>query len=103
MKNLMSEKWYYMIPVVMLLLTFLDWDYWYFQVLRWVVAISAAFIAYYNYEAGSKYWPWVFGAVAILFNPISPIHLDRETWTVIDVVVAGIFAIAIFKDKANQN
>ena len=35
---------------------------------------------------------WAFIAVALLFNPVVPVHLDRETWRVIDWGVALIFA-----------
>ena len=98
MSNKFQNKWYYLLAVVMLLLTFLDWDYGFYQILRWVVTGSAAYIAYQNYLQESKGWVWTFAIIAILFNPISPIHLDREIWAVIDVTVAVVYLVAFYKD-----
>lgn len=98
----MRNKWYYLIPATMLLLAFLDWDYWFFQLLRWVVCFSAVYIAYQNYLKDNIYFPWAFGIIAVLFNPINPIHLDRDMWAVIDVIVAVFFVFALFKDNTHN-
>jgi hypothetical protein len=38
----------------------------------------------------------VFGIIAVLFNPVIPIHLNRDIWTtIIDVTVAVIFLFSI--------
>jgi hypothetical protein len=37
----------------------------------------------------------VFGIIAVLFNPVIPIHLNRDNWTTIDVTVAVIFLFSI--------
>ncbi len=34
--------------------------------------------------------PWAYGAAAILFNPIIPIHLSKTLWTVIDLAAAAV-------------
>ena len=95
----LQNKWYYLFAVAMLLLTFLDWDYGYYQILRWVVAGSAIYIAYANYQSQNTGWTWIFAIIAILFNPISPIHLERDLWAIIDTVVAAVYFVALFKDK----
>jgi hypothetical protein len=33
------------------------------------------------------------GLVALLFNPVVPVHLTREIWFFIDLAVAAIFAV----------
>lgn len=76
----------------MLLLAIPDiWPYGYFQILRWVVAIVAGFNAYIAYKIDKKSWLWIMVATAILFNPITPIHLTKEVWIVIDIIVAVLF------------
>lgn len=99
MSNKLQGKWYYLLTVVMLLLTFLDWDYGFYQILRWIVTVSAVYIAYQNYLQENKNWVWVFAIIAILFNPISPIHLDREIWAIIDTIVAVVYLVAFYKDS----
>jgi len=94
-KNIVST-----ISIVMLLLaipTF--WAYGYYVLLRWVVTISALFLLSLAYESKKTFWLFLMGMVAILFNPIIPVNLDKETWVVIDFIVATIFLISIFKMK----
>ncbi len=98
MQDKFNNKWYYLLALAMLLLTFLDWDYGFYQILRWVVSGTAIYIAYQNYLQQKTHWVWTFGIIAILFNPIGPIHLEREIWAFIDVVVAVIYLIAFNKD-----
>lgn len=98
MQDKFKSKWYYLLAIVMLLLTFLDWDYGFYQILRWVVSGSAVYIAYQNYLQQRTQWVWMFAIIAILFNPISPIHLEREMWSFIDIIIAVIYLIAFNKD-----
>ncbi|MGH8728894.1 MAG: DUF6804 family protein [Burkholderiales bacterium] len=37
--------------------------------------------------------PWLFGFLAILFNPIAKVHLPKELWAIVDIG-AGIFLLA---------
>lgn len=67
------------------------WPYVYYQLLRWIVALTAAFVAYSAYEDEKVSWIGVMVGVAILFNPIVPIELSKPTWVLLDLAVAGIF------------
>jgi uncharacterized protein DUF6804 len=40
------------------------------------------------------FWAWVFGLLAIVFNPIIPVYLQRLAWHVIDYVALTIIALA---------
>lgn len=89
------------IVAVMLLLSFFPFPYGYYTLLRWVVTGIAIFYAYTLYSAQIKnLWLWLLIAVAILFNPISPIYLnDKTIWNIIDVITAGFFIGLIIKFK----
>jgi len=90
------------IAIVLLLLSFLDWPYGYYTFLRVVVTIVAIYYAYYLYETIKElnFWFWGSVIIAILFNPIIPIHLgDKAVWGVIDVIVAIFFVCLIIKFK----
>lgn len=88
------------ISIIMLLLAIpAIWPYGYYILLRWVIAASALFLVWASYELGKKFWLFLMAIVALLFNPIAPIHLDKETWVVIDFIVAMIFLVSIFKIK----
>jgi len=73
------------------------WGYGYYVLLRWVVTGTALFILWTAYEFKKTTWLWIMGIIALLFNPIAPIYLDKDTWVVIDFIVAVIFLISIFK------
>ena len=38
---------------------------------------------------------WIFAVVAVVYNPIAPIRLPRDTWEVINWVTAGLFVVAL--------
>jgi len=91
------------ISTIMLLLAIPDLPYGYYTLLRWVVTTSAIFLVYISHQLEKKFWLFLMAIIALLFNPIAPIHLDKETWAIIDLVVAIIFLASIFKIKSGLN
>ena len=77
-------------------------QYGYFILLRWVVCSSAIYVGYFAYKAKRYQWVWLMGIIAILFNPIEPIHFNKGIWQVIDLIVAGIFLFSILKSKEDK-
>ena len=85
--------------IVLLLAIPSIWTYGYYQILRWLIFGTAIFILYAILEFKKRNWTWIMAIITILFNPIVPIHLAKETWIVIDLIVAVIFLVSIFKIK----
>ena len=83
------------IPALLLVLALLPLPYGYYTFLRLVVTIAAAIAAFLVYQQASlnRSWAIAFGIIAVLFNPIFPVYLDREVWAVIDLFAAATFAI----------
>ena len=69
------------IASVLLLLTFFDWPYGYYNFLRIAVTIVAVYYAYYLYKTIEKlnFWFWGLVVISILFNPIFPIYLGSKS------------------------
>jgi hypothetical protein len=88
------------IAILMLFWALAHNPYSYYQILRWVIAGVTGYSACMAYEQGKTAWAWIFGIIAVLFNPVAPIYLARETWSVIDLIVAAILVASIFKLKA---
>ena len=42
------------------------------------------------------------GIVAFIFNPIFPMHLGKEIWVIIDIVIAIIFSVYLFTMKSRR-
>ena len=93
----------------MLLAAMGRWPYGYYQFMRWVVCVAAVFVAYKGWTFKQTWAVWAFGFVAVLFNPIVPFHIQRDTWQVIDFLAAAIFIVAVVvlhgptTGKANDN
>lgn len=75
------------------------WPYGFFTLLRFVVFASAAYIAWMAYEEKKEKWVWIFGFLAVLFNPFIVIHLNRELWGVIDLIVGVFMIVSVFALK----
>lgn len=68
----------------------------YYTFLRISVTIGALLLLYQNWQgSGMNVWVILFGAVAILFNPIFPIYLgDRTLWVPLNIAGGALFAVA---------
>lgn len=77
--------------------------YGYFTLLRFIVCVVGAYLAYEIYEENKEsLWVWAFGLVVVLFNPIIIIHLQREQWWIIDLIVGIFFVLSIFLIKTKK-
>lgn len=90
-------KYFLVITIIMLFLALGQWPYGYFTLLRWVVTAGAIIVVLNAFEKNIDWAKVVFVFIAILFNPIAPIHLSRELWIPIDIVVGIIFVFGYFK------
>jgi len=79
-----------------------DHPYGYFTLLRFIVCVVAAYCTYAAYSQKNEQWTWTFGAIAVLFNPIIPFHLNRQIWSIIDVISAIVLLISIFFVKGEK-
>ncbi|KKU91386.1 MAG: hypothetical protein UY22_C0043G0007 [Candidatus Amesbacteria bacterium GW2011_GWC1_48_10] len=77
--------------------------YGYYQFLRWLVTGITVFIAYKAYEQKKNGWAWAYGVTAVLYNPIWPFYLDKDTWGFIDVAAAMMMLVSIFSLKVNRS
>lgn len=78
------------IKIALALLLFLclaDMPYGFYQLVRFLALIGFAFLAYDAYENNRKNETLIYGALALLFQPLLKISLGRELWNVVDVVV----------------
>lgn len=78
--------------IFLFLALFGGWPYGFFTLLRFVVFAATAYIAWMAYKQKREKWVWIFGFLAVLFNPFSPIYLNRDIWSVIDFIT-GVFLI----------
>jgi len=66
--------------------------YGFFTVLRFVVCASSIYLAWLAYDHTNSWAAYVFGFIAILFNPVIPVYLNKPLWLKIDIIT-GLFLI----------
>ena len=92
------------IPCVILIIApMISFPYGFYTFLRLVVTITAsiALINSLKNEGGINNTSIIFGLVAILYNPLIPIHLSREIWMLINFITSGIYFFYLYKIKNN--
>ncbi len=68
----------------------------FYPLLRWVCCAAFAYSAVTSFQMKRVLWLWIFAVLAVLFNPIFPLGLDRTQWIVADWFAIGAVVIAAF-------
>ena len=88
---------------VLLLLCLADMPYGYYILVRYAAAFAFAYLALEYYKAQKDELVFVFGALALLFQPFVKLALGRIIWNVIDVIVAiGLIYTVIIDYRRNR-
>lgn len=95
----LKNNWFKILAILFLLGALGDHPYGYYQFLRWIIMAVGGYLTFLAYNSERKIWVWIFGLITLLFNPIIPFYLSKDVWQFIDVIVAIIFLISIFKIK----
>lgn len=102
--NISMNKVMLFIKIVLIVLfigCLFDWNYGYYQLVRFVGMVVFGLLAYYNYQQ-NKTWFLIWLSSAVLINPIFKIALGRELWNVIDIIWAILLIISMFYDKQTE-
>src|SRR3989338_849112 len=97
--------WIFIIPTAMLIFApIFEWPSGYYQLLRLVLCVTAAIIAFSEYLTNNKNVAVVAALIALLFNPLLVIHFDETVWAVIDYGVATAWIYFLWRKglKLNQ-
>lgn len=81
------------ITVAMLFMGVAPLPYGYYMLLRIVACGFFVWASVVSHERNHKVIPWLFGVLAVIFNPIIKIHFPKELWAMIDGASA-IFVLA---------
>lgn len=93
------------IAALMLFGALAPWSYVYYQLLRFFVCGVGAYMAFLVYNEQKLWATYLFGFIAVLFNPFAPIHISREIWQLRDVICGLIFIAGafIFKESLKKS
>jgi hypothetical protein len=104
----MTNALIHFIPSGMLIAAIGRWPYGYYMLLRVVVFAAGLLIAALIYQRMKQVTIWVglFAIMAIVFNPIIPVHLTRGVWSILNLAAAGIFVghwyVSLYLSRPNH-
>ncbi|MCS6772375.1 MAG: hypothetical protein NZ740_10210 [Kiritimatiellae bacterium] len=73
-----------------------DNPYGYYILLRYVCCAVFAYLTVLAIRQRNEQWAWILGVIAAIYNPIFRVGLDRELWSIVNVVTIGIAIASVF-------
>jgi len=86
-----------LISIVLVLIALFDMPYSYYKLLRFLLFVGTAYISYTFYQAQNKILMLINILIVVLYNPIFPLHMNREFWTIINILTIVGFGYNIFE------
>lgn len=80
----------------------LDMPYGYYQLVRFIALIGFGVLCYQANQKSRQTEMFIYGALALLFQPFFKIALGRELWNIIDVIVGVGLLVSLVKNKKNE-
>jgi hypothetical protein len=74
----------------------------YYTLLHWVCCGTLIYQAYKAVSLKRYIWVWILGITALVYNPIFRLHFNRELWSAINIITAGIVVVSIFALKNRE-
>jgi hypothetical protein len=78
-------------------------EYSYYTFLRWLVMTTSIYFAYKTFDKKQIGHVIYFVATGILFNPFQKFWFQKDTWHLIDYIVAGITTATIIFDWVQKS
>lgn len=75
----------------------LDMPYGYYQLVRFIALIGFGVLAYQANQQSRQTEMFIYGALALLFQPFFKIALGRELWNIVDVIVGVGLLVSLAK------
>ena len=98
----MVPFWAFVLPAAMSFIALADLPYGYYQLLRIIVTVAAVWVAFSFYGKGKMVGVAAFAAIAVIFNPIAKIHMEREIHAVFNVLTALIFMVGLWAQSQGR-
>src|SRR5258708_15575274 len=76
--------------------------YGYYVLLRLVCCALFIFLTSQAFKRGKQDWTWIFGVLAVIYNPIIYFRLGRDVWSFINAVTIAVALASIFVLKPKE-
>ena len=89
-----NKSIFWIAPITAMAIGILPMPYGYYSLSRLVVCGCAINFSIASKNKNEDVFVWIFGALAVLYNPIIPVHLyEKEIWMIVNFITAIIFFI----------
>jgi len=87
-----KNKVFWFAPIIVLAIGILPMPIGYYTLSRLVVCAAALYFANNFYKKKDNTNLWIFGFIAVLYNPIIPVYLyEKAIWTVVNLITIFLF------------
>ena len=88
-----------LVAAIILLWALLPNPYGFYMLVRLVVFGVSGYTAYRYAQRNLSGLAWLFGVIAIAYNPLLPVYLTRAIWMPVDLLTAGVLVWSVFHDR----
>ena len=92
---MIRSPYLWLLPAGLLVIAALELPYGYYGFMRLCVCASSAIVAYLWFDRTKNLTlvTVVFALIAVLYNPIIRVHLDRSVWAPINLATAAAYVV----------
>lgn len=101
--NQIIPNWVLLATAALAFVAIADLPYGYYRFLRWIVCAVAIASAIQLHKEQRQGLAWVLGAVALLFNPLVPVHFEKATWRIFDGAAGVAFLIVFYFSRKGDD
>lgn len=76
--------------------------YGYYVLLRVLTSAGCLYLGWQAYNRQQEAWVWIYGVVALLYNPIYSFHLGRVVWCVVNVITLAILLTHSYRSRPKR-
>ncbi|MGL5205915.1 MAG: DUF6804 family protein [Acidaminococcaceae bacterium] len=75
----------------------------FFTIIKIVVFIFSLLALYDYHKKKRAFGVWVFGLIAVLYNPICGVEFVESRWVLVDMLAAVVFGISLLLEYRNES
>ena len=88
----LNKNIFWIAPLIIMSIGLLPMPYGYYNLSRAVVCVCSIYFAVQLFKKDDLVFVWIFGFLAILYNPIIPIHLyEKGIWIIVNIITGILF------------
>lgn len=92
-----------LILALLLFLCLLDMPYGFYELVRFIALIGFGILSYNANKKEKQVEMYIYGALALLFQPFFKIALGREIWNIVDIVVGIGLILSLITNRRKSS